>query len=462
MDPLTLLRDYESDTAVSDTAVETRSGVVVADSGFDERYLAATLPVRALALGAVGAFAAALNRYRTALGLAPTTHALQLDRITASFSGDRLLRIDGNPIDGFAPLSGFFETADGWVRTHANYPHHRRRLLRVLDLSEDGSDASRDTVAARLAEFSAADLEGEAADAGAILVRVRDETEWAASEPGSATASGPLLRLAPRTDSITAARTPTTLWGQPLAGVRVLDLTRVIAGPTATRALALLGAQVLRIDPPQLPEIAAQHTETGQGKRSGLLDVHSDPETARELLRRADVVVTGYRPDALGDLTAQAPQIQPGIVRASVCAWGERGPWAARRGFDSIVQAASGIALLEGRDGRPGALPAQALDHATGYLLAAGIVDGLAGRVADGRGRDVRTALARTAAWLSAAPGRDPEHPKPLLPTEGCVVTHDTDEGIVQTARPALAEYDDYPFPAHPWGSDKAAFAGAD
>ena len=118
-------------------------------------------------------------------------------------------------------------------------------------------------------------------------------------------------------------------------------------------------------------------------------------------------------------------------------------------------------AVFKGVDGRPGALPAQALDHATGYLLAAGIVDA-SPPSRRWPGRDVRTALARTAAWLLAASGRDPDHPKALLPTEGCVVTHDTDDGVVQTARPVLAEYDDYPFPAHPYGSDKPAFADGD
>ena len=253
--------------------------------------------------------------------------------------------------------------------------------------------------------------------------------------------------------------------GAPLAGVRVLDLTRVIAGPVATRTLALLGADVLRVDPPDPAEIEWQHLDTGQGKRSAVLDLRDATglRTAQDLLDAADVLVTGYRP---GSIEALGLRVPPGVVTGRVSAWGDTGPWAGRRGFDSIVQAASGIALLEGRDGVPGALPAQALDHASGYLLAAGIVDALrlrgdeVGR-GDGVRRDVSVSLARTATWLLDLPGRDPLHPPATVPrrpepgggpggTGDETVTH----GSVTTARPALPGYDDYPHPARPWTSD--------
>jgi crotonobetainyl-CoA:carnitine CoA-transferase CaiB-like acyl-CoA transferase len=242
----------------------------------------------------------------------------------------------------------------------------------------------------------------------------------------------------------------------PLAGVRVLDLTRVIAGPVATRTLALLGADVLRVDPPVPAEIEWQHLDTGQGKRSTVLDLRDgrDRRTAQELLDAADVLVTGYRPGAIEGLGLEAPR---GVVTGRVSAWGDTGPWAGRRGFDSIVQAASGIAVLEGQDGAPGALPAQALDHASGYLLAAGIVDALA-RADGGPGVDVSVSLARTATWLLDLPGRDPLHPAAAParhpePAEGSARETVTHAGIT-TARPALPEHDDYPHPAHRWGSD--------
>ncbi|MBD0324179.1 MAG: CoA transferase, partial [Aldersonia sp.] len=305
----------------------------------------------------------------------------------------------------------------------------------------------------RIAQLGAAEIEERAAAAGAIAVRARDESEWAASEPGRAAAAGPIVSLTARADTTRSAGDPTLTCKRPLSDLRVLDLTRVIAGPVATRALALLGADVLRIDSPHLPEIPWQHLDTGQGKRSALLDVVRDRDRALELVAGADVLVTGYRPGALDDFAAEAIAARPGLVHARVSAWGESGPWAHRRGFDSIVQAASGIALIEGTD-RPGALPAQALDHATGYLLAAGILDALTARDVDGRGRDVVASLARTAAWLLDAPGREPVHPVATLTYETLLATN----GAVRTARPALGEYDDYPSPAQPWGSDVPAW----
>jgi crotonobetainyl-CoA:carnitine CoA-transferase CaiB-like acyl-CoA transferase len=430
-------------------------------------YLAATLPVLDLAVASVVAVRDAAAR----AGGFDAGRPPDAERVAAAFTSDRLLRLDGAPVDGFAPLSGFFRADDGWVRTHANYPHHRARLLALLALPDD---ATRDDLAARLARRPAQAVEDGAAGGGAIAVRVRTEDEWRASAPGRAAASGPPVCTRARDD---VARPVLLASGpRPLAGMRVLDLTRVIAGPVATRTLALLGADVLRLDPPGLPEIEVQHVDTGQGKRSALLDLATRDGLARaqELLGEADVLVTGYRP---GSLEAFGLRLPPGAVHARVSAWGDDGPWAARRGFDSIVQAASGIALVEGpRDGTagaptdttPGALPAQALDHATGYLLAAAVVDALTERAADGRGRDVDGALARTAHALLTAPGRDPAHGAPSTPGARCVVGHrvrlDGRDVEATTTRPALGRIagtpiDDYPAPSHPWGTDAARWA---
>ncbi|MFC7878130.1 CoA transferase [Isoptericola sp. NPDC057391] len=419
--------------------------------GARDAWLAATLPALDLALGSVAALASAAARAGATGPLVERGPAPA--RVAASFGSDRLLRLDGRPVPGFAPLSGFFRTGDGWVRTHANYPHHRARLLHLLGLP-DGAD--RDDLAARLADASGAELEDAAAAAGAIVVRVRSEAEWRASAPGRAAWRGPLVRTGSRADAV-VRRAPLAGGAAPLAGVRVLDLTRVIAGPVATRALAALGADVLRVDPPVPAEIRHQHLDVGQGKRSTLLDLRDagDRGRAQALLDDADVLVTGYRPGALDRFGLRPP---PGAVVARVSAWGGDGPWARRRGFDSIVQAASGIALVESPDGAtPGALPAQALDHATGYLLAAGVVDALAARREDGRGRDVSAALARTAAWLLDADGRDPGHAPAAAPGPESVVSHGH-RPRVTTARPALPGHDDHPVPAHPWGGDHAAW----
>ncbi|TSD47345.1 hypothetical protein FFI94_015065 [Rhodococcus sp. KBS0724] len=398
-------------------------------------YLSAHLPVFDLAAGSVAAFASAIERSQL---LDRTQWPLDPERIAASFSSDRLLRIGGQPVDAFSAYSGFFAARDGWVRTHGNYPHHRDRLLSILDL---GNGATKEDVVHKISEFDAIEIEQRAADVGAIAVRVRTENEWRLSEQYATARSAPLVSV--RVRETEGAPTRSTR-------LRVLDLTRVIAGPVATRALALLGADVLRIDPPGMPEIEWQHLDTGQGKRSALLDLRSSEGAAhfRGLLDTADVLVTGYRPGALEALIGG--ELPAHLIHGRVSAWGWDGPWADRRGFDSIVQAASGISFLEGGN-KPGALPAQALDHATGYFLAAGIVDALTLQKQDGHGRDVDVALARTGVRLLDAPGRT-VHPEPAkAPGPDVVVTH----GEVTTARPALAQFDDYPRPAHSWGSDQ-------
>lgn len=430
-------------------------------------YLASTLPVAALAAESVGALGTAVAQLQSALGSVTTdsetvTPTASMARITASFMGDTVLRIDGEPVQGFADLSGFFPVSDGWVRTHANYPHHREALLGVVGLGGAGSAESIDVFGNRLSGMSGFELEELCAASGALAVRVRTEDQWSAHPAGIAASSGPVVTRS-AADPAARVRIPSfrllsSLWPHgaeyPLAGIRVLDLTRVIAGPVATRALALLGADVLRVDSPRHPELPWQHLENGQGKRSALLDLDTAEGLDRMLglLDSADVLVTGYRPGALDRFGLEH---RADLVHGRISAWGTEGPWSRRRGFDSLVQAASGISVLEGRDGRPGRLPAQALDHASGYLLAAGIVSELAARVeGSGAAAPVDVALAATAAWLTGLPGRDPEHGPAALPPPECVVTH----GSVTAARPVFDCYSDYAYPAHVWGSDEAGW----
>ncbi|MGC0364081.1 hypothetical protein ABH922_002065 [Rhodococcus sp. 27YEA15] len=411
-----------------------------------EGFLAAHLPVFDLAAGSVAAYAAAITR--AAPETAPRWR-LDPERIAASFASDRLIRIDGQAVSGFSEYSGFFTAADGWVRTHGNYPHHRDRLLAILGLDSTATTAS---VAQKISSLDAVEVEQRAVDAGAIAVRVRTEAQWRAGEQSAAARSAPLVTVRTRGTGSATPRSPGI--GRPLDGIRVLDLTRVIAGPVATRALALLGADVLRIDPPAIPEIEWQHLDNGQGKRSTLLDLKTTGghATFLGLLEDADVLVTGYRPGALEALLGQ--ELPGHLVHGRVSAWGWDGPWADRRGFDSIVQAASGISFLEGGE-RPGALPAQALDHATGYFLAAAIVDALTLRNSDGHGRDVDLALASTGARLLDAPGRTLDPGAPTTPGPRVTATH----GKVTATRPALVEFDDYPQQARPWGADRAEWA---
>ncbi|TQL23291.1 CoA transferase [Streptomyces sp. SLBN-134] len=371
--------------------------------------LPARLPVRESARSCVGACALAaaeLGARRTGGGVPAVT--VDDGAVAAAFTSERHLLVGGRAPETFAPLSRFWRTADGWVRTHANYPHHRARLLAALDVPGDP-----DAVAAALAERSAHEAEEAVYAAGGLAVALRTPEEWAAHPQGAEVAKRPLVERE-RLDSAPARELPPLGTGAgpllPAAGLRVLDLTRVIAGPVATRTLALLGADVLRLDAPGLPELPGQHADTGFGKRSALLDLTADREVFEELLATADVVVTGYRPGALDRLGLTAGALaerRPGVVVAQLSAWGAYGPWGGRRGFDSLVQVATGIAATEGSAaGRPGVLPAQALDHGTGYLLAAGVLRAVGEQVEAGGSRVVRVALARTAGWLLAGASR--------------------------------------------------------
>ncbi|MFJ9634219.1 CoA transferase [Streptomyces sp. NPDC101175] len=383
-----------------------------------EGALEARLPVRELARACVGACALAAAELGARRAGRAEVPGVRVDdgALATAFVSERHLLIDGRAPVSFAPLSRFWRTADGWVRTHANYPHHRARLLGALRLP---ADASVEDVAAVLAGRSALETENTVYGAGGLAVALRTAAEWAVHPQGVALAGRALVERE-RLGGARARALPPLDGGTslPAAGLRVLDLTRVIAGPVATRTLALLGADVLRVDAPELPEDADAHADTGFGKRSTRLDLGLavDRRTFEDLLGRADVIVTGYRPGAL-DRFGLSPEAladrRPGLIVAQLSAWGAYGPWGERRGFDSLVQVATGVAAAEGSPERPGALPAQALDHGTGYLLAASVLRALteqAGESGEGRGFTLRLALARTAAWLTAPGGAGPVH----------------------------------------------------
>lgn len=402
---------------------------------------------------ATASLSAALLAGRRAGLVAVPTVELDPVRIATAVTSERHFRLSGEAVDAFAELSGFFRTADGWVRTHANYPHHRDRLLAALGL-DDATTA--DGLRRTLEERTALEVEERVSAAGGIATQVRTEEVWARHPQAAAIAADPLVVLRRTGDASVAPATHVSAV-TPAAGLRVLDLTRVIAGPVATRTLALWGADVLRVDSPRLPEIGWQHLDTGTGKRSALLDLDADRAGFEALLAEADVVVTGYRPGAL-DRYGLSPEAlaerRPGIVVARLSAWGTSGPFAARRGFDSIVQAATGIGMLEGDGSKPGALPAQALDHSAGYLLAAGITSALRRRIDDGGSWLVETSLARIAGQLLAEPRGEPTHWPAWEPT---VVSR----GSVTSAAPA-AHYDggpqDWASPAVAWGTSAPAW----
>lgn len=369
--------------------------------------------------------------------------SVDLRHAVVAFQSERHFRMDGETIGLWAPLSGDFRTADGWVRLHCNFDHHRDAALHALGLP---AATDRAGLAAACESRTGAEIEEAVTREGGCAAMMRSRAEWLAHPQGRAVAESPLIGISRLDRAISgedagssgASGAPLSivrryierrnrpasshqarnraesglhperespgdarhiLGERPLAGLRVLDLTRVIAGPVAGRVLAAHGAEVLRVGAEHLPEVPGLVVETAFGKRSCHIDLRTEPEALRELVREADVVIQAYRPGAIaarGFGAEELAALRPGIVCVEISAYGSRGPWASRRGFDSLVQMACGIAH-EGGDGTsPRPLPAQALDHATGYLAAFGAIAALLRReeaaIAEGRRRGERHA----------------------------------------------------------------------
>ena len=397
--------------------------------------LPSAFPVSELATAAVSAAALAAARIVGSPDIPGSAHVpgslhvpgsprVTVDRQLASaWFGTTLEPIGWELPSVWDAIAGDYRSSDGWIRLHTNAPHHRASALSVL-----GVDADRDAVASVVETWRGADLEAAVVSAGGCAAVMNSPEDWEASEPGIAVSQQPLIAWA----DLSTGRADA--WGDghphpvdhPLAGVRVLDLTRVLAGPVATRVLALLGADVLRVDPPGWDEGVIP--DVNLGKRATRLNLHipGDRRTFSELLHGADVVVHGYRPGALDKLGFGADErqrLRPGLIDISLDAYGWSGPLAGRRGFDSLVQMSSGIAYTgmtrSGAD-KPVPLPVQALDHATGYLMAAATLSALAHRRQTSVGRSAQLSLARTAQLLLERPGegdhtpfvgRAPEHP---------------------------------------------------
>lgn len=399
------------------------------------------LPSRLATGGLAWASVAAAN---IAAGRSPAL--IDPHRVAIAYRSDRFLEIDGAAPPVWSPFSGFWRTRDGWIRTHGNYPHHARAIVSALGLRPD---ADADHVRSALASLTSGEGVAAITAAGGLAVPVRRER----TEEDRALRETPLLDITRLAPTVPAQRRASGAPRLPLQGFRVLDLTRVIAGPVCTRTLALLGADVLRIDPPDLPEPEWQHFDTGHGKRSAVMDARS-PQF-QELLGAADAVVLGYRPAALARLGLDPDELAhryPGLVVAQLSAWGTEHP--DRAGFDSLVQAESGIALVESPDGQtPGVLPAQALDHSAGYLLAAAVTILLQRRAREGGTWRVRTSLRRVAAELLGMTRAHEPTPEQTFDPSPHLTHFAVGERDVVTAKPALAGTDFSP--PRQWGRDQ-------
>jgi crotonobetainyl-CoA:carnitine CoA-transferase CaiB-like acyl-CoA transferase len=229
--------------------------------------------------------------------------------------------------------------------------------------------------------------------------------------------------------------------------VRVLDLTRVLAGPTCARSLAEHGADVLKISAAHLADLGMVELDTGIGKLSARLDLRKEEDlrALRELLRQTDVFSQSYRPGALaarGLSPEELARLRPGIVCVSLTAWGESGPWHGRRGFDSIVQSVSGMAHAQGGAGKPSLLPVSAIDYVSGYLMAFGAMLALERRAREGGSWLVRVALARVGKWITdlgsveSLTGAVDELPRDIL--KSLLVETAAPDGRITHLRPVL------------------------
>jgi hypothetical protein len=421
--------------------------------------------VSALASASVGLATLAVAELHAARsGSALPAVTIEREHAAAAFGCERHLAAVGWQLPAvWDPLAGDYACQDGYIRLHTNYTHHRDAVLRVV-----GTAPERKLLQEAVASWSGAVLEDAVVAAGGCAALLRSPSEWREHPQGRAVAATPLFEVAS-----TPCETPPVFTSDaaPLAGIRVLDLTRVMAGPVCTRFLAAWGADVLRIDPPGFEEVGALLAEMTTGKRRAALDLRRESDRARfeALVREADVIVHGYRSNALAGLgydDGRLRQWNPNAAIVTHDTYGFSGPWTTRRGFDSLVQMSCGIAW-RGREAlgsdKPQPLPVQALDHATGYLLAAAACRAVTRRLCERQTSAVRTSLARVAQVLIELGDRgDPRAPAlSVAQVEPWLESADTAFGPVRRVRSpgqiaGLRAH--WARPAGPLGSDPAVW----
>ena len=350
------------------------------------------------ALGAIGLAVSDLWRLRTG---APQTVSVDSHAAAASLRSNTYVLRDGQKPVSWDPLTGHYPTRDGrHMFIHTNHPHHRAGALRIAGAKGE----TREALAEAVAGWEGLAIEEAIAAGGCVGGLTRSREEWNAHPHGIAVAKLPLIDIVKIGD---APAEPLPKGDRPLAGVRAFDLTRVLAGPTSGRILAENGADVLHVAAPHLPYQSELLMDTGHGKRCAWIDLTTPAgvETMKVLLKEADIFTQGYRPGTLagrGFSPEAVAALRPGIVCVSLCAYGHEGPWASRRGFDSIVQNVTGLAATQSSLDKPRNMPVQALDYIAGYLGALGAMVALARRVEQGGSWLVRVSLVQVAHWLAS------------------------------------------------------------
>jgi crotonobetainyl-CoA:carnitine CoA-transferase CaiB-like acyl-CoA transferase len=413
------------------------------------------------ALGAVGLAVSDLWRLRTGR---PQAVVVERHAAAASLRSNTYVRRNGERPASWDPLTGHYPTRDGrHMFIHTNHPHHRDGALRIAGAKE----ATREALAAAVAKWDALDIEEAIVAGGCVGGVTRSRAEWNAHPHGQAVAALPLIDISKIGE---APSRPLPKSDRPLGGVRVLDVTRVLAGPTSGRVLAENGADVLHVAAPHLPYQTELLMDTGHGKRCAWVDLNesSGKETLEGLLRDADIFTQGYRPGALaarGFSPEQAAALRPGIVCVSICAYSHEGPWSQRRGFDSIVQNVTGLAAVQGSFERPRNMPVQALDYICGYLGALGAMVALARRIEEGGSWLVRVSLVQVAHWLASLGTVDATQGEVELPEKelaALFMESDGRFGRLRHLKPVIQLGDTPPFyakPAEPLGTSPPRWA---
>jgi crotonobetainyl-CoA:carnitine CoA-transferase CaiB-like acyl-CoA transferase len=308
------------------------------------------------------------------------------------------------------PTTALYRARDGrWIHLHGGFASGAGTLALLGCADEAGA------IAEAVSRWDSQALEHALAERGLCGAMLRSADEWRTHPQGIALARGPVVELV-RIGDAPPEPLPSPA-ARPLAGVRVLDLTRVLAGPTCARTLAEHGAEVLHVRSPRLPFVEPFVIDTNPGKRSCYLDLErpDDTDRLRALVRNADVFSQGYRLGAFarrGFGPEALAEMRPGIVMVSIDCYGHQGPWAARPGWEQLAQTVSGMAHEHAGESAPALIPAAVNDYTTGYLAALGALAALARRAVEGGSWHVRVSLTRTAMWIMALP-RTPAEASP-------------------------------------------------
>ncbi len=411
----------------------------VAITGADP-VLATPWPVGDVAAVALAVAGDAASRLARRAGGDPGVVRADVGDAAAATIGFALMRVGGESMsrtNADNPWVGPYRCADGrWIHVHGGFPALAGRLASLLDVRVD-ADAAR--IATTVETWESTTLEDAIAERRGCSAIIRTEDEWRRHRHGELVHSWPTVVRRDADVPVRSRWAPSSI--RPLDGLRVLDLTRVLAGPTCGRTLAAFGADVLHVRGPSVPVVPAFVIDTGHGKRQAHADLTDPDELAalRAVALDADVVVQGYRPGVVARYGLDEDSLRTdgfGGVFGSVSAFGHDGPWSDRAGWEQLAQSTSGLCLDPLGEDQPALLPCAFTDYTTGFVMAAGIMEALDASLGDGCTKRVDASLCQTAAWMLRVGGNSCEGPPAgLVPT---LRRSETDFGTVEHLGPCV------------------------